>query len=374
MKPNVLLLSPLSGAQSGVEYVTRATLDSPLKEVWNVTHIDTATVRRNMDRGFPTPRGGYLMAKMLGEVVHTCRHQSFRASIIQCARNRLGFIKFAILKAAVSRYRIPVIAKMGGGDFHLFYKWLSPVSQSFVKHTLRDCHVLVESENLRKQFFGTVPPERIHFSHLGIHGRTVQIKDVATKYLFSANKNILFVGYLSKAKGALDLLDAMEEIRGQVPNVKLTLLGEKIRKERNIVHIQNPHGAWKRVKALSMETAPGHISGIAKWRAFDDATIFVFPSYSEGFPVCVLEAMASGLPMVCTPVGALPEILEHGKHCRFVPIGDPEGIAKEVISLLKNPSDSCLMGARNLMEVREKYTLDHYAQNMRKALLDVITN
>lgn len=371
MTPNVLLLSPLSGAQSGVEYVTRATLDSPLKEWWNVTHIDTATVRRNKDRGVPTPRGGYLMLKMLQEVAHACHTSHFNASIIQCARNRLGFIKFAILKATVSRSKIPVIAKLGGGDFHLFYKWLTPISRKFVQHVLRDCYVLVESENLRKQFFGIVSEDRIRFAHLGVHGRSIQIKDIANKYLFQKQKNILYVGHVSKAKGALDLLDAMPTIRGQFPDVKLTLLGEHIRKERNILHVQNTRGDWKRVKALSRETAPGHISGIAKWKAFDDATVFVFPSYSEGFPVVVLEAMASGLPIVCTPVGALPDILTKD-NCRFVQFNDPHAIAQEVILLLKNPSDACLMGVRNFQEYRTKYTLESYAMNMRKALSDVI--
>jgi glycosyltransferase involved in cell wall biosynthesis len=69
--------------------------------------------------------------------------------------------------------------------------------------------------------------------------------------------------------------------------------------------------------------------------------IFVLPSLSEGFPLAAMEAMASGLPVVCSRVGGLPELIAHGESGLLVPPGDSAALAEGVLQLL---------GDRGLME------------------------
>ncbi|NLI56859.1 glycosyltransferase family 4 protein, partial [bacterium] len=67
-----------------------------------------------------------------------------------------------------------------------------------------------------------------------------------------------------------------------------------------------------------------------------ESDIFVLPSLSEGFPVVVLEAMASGLPVVATNVGGLPEIIQENKNGFLVEPQNPRDLAKKILFLL-NP-------------------------------------
>ena len=93
-----------------------------------------------------------------------------------------------------------------------------------------------------------------------------------------------------------------------------------------------------------------------KVRALRDADILVLPSYSEGFPMAVLEAMAAGLALVVTRVGALPEILEPGTHAIFVGTGDPSALAAALLELAADGPRRREMGARNRRLVESRFT------------------
>jgi glycosyltransferase involved in cell wall biosynthesis len=60
------------------------------------------------------------------------------------------------------------------------------------------------------------------------------------------------------------------------------------------------------------------------------------PSLSEGTPLVVLEAMTAGVPLVATPVGGIPEQVQHGRDALLVPPADPCALADAVVDLLKN--------------------------------------
>lgn len=357
----LLLASPLTGAVSGVEYVTWATIEA-LKGTWDVVHLDTATARRNVDRGLPTPRGLVRMAQLTSQMVRLCR-QHPDLTIIQCARNRLGFLKFAILNAVGRRAGIPVVAKLGGDDFDVFYRWVSRPWQAFIRRALREAYVLVEARCLRKQFEGLVPEERVRWAYLGVPER----RNVSVARSVREPRRLLFVGHVSQAKGAVDLLDAMELLHVKMPSLRLTMLGEHIRVERSIVHIPDPNGAWRRVKALpDYVSSPGVVQE-EKWRHYNRADLFIFPSRSEGLPVVILEAMMAGLPIVCTPVGALPEILTKA-NAYFVPTKAPQVLADTIESACRENGRRRFMSQVNHHDAMKNFTLGHYRAHLLRAL------
>jgi len=365
----LLLAAPLSGAVSGIEAVTRLTLAAPLP--WRVLHLDTATVRRNQQRGCPTPRGVYLMGKMVLDMYRLTRHAQVDAVVVQAAKNRLGFLKAAALFFVARHTHARVVMKHGGDHFDRFYGWLSEPSRRLVSHVLNGCDViLVEAECLRRQFCSIVQPDKIRHAYLGIDAIPPHLpyRDPAR------SPHLLYVGHVSRAKGAVDLLQAMPFIQAQHPDVRLTMLGEHIRKERSVLHIEDADGAWRAVKVRRHNVdMPGLVVGAEKAKAFRRADVFVFPSYSEGFPVAVLEAMAAGLPIVATPVGALPEVLVEGQHCLFAPIGSPAQLADRVNEVLAwSPARRAMMGYQNWLTVRERFTLQHYAEGLVRAIGDVV--
>lgn len=367
MRPHVLLASPLSGAVSGVEAVTQAILACPLKDIWAITHVDTATARLNRDRGLPTPQGVWRMGQLIGRMCDLCQTHP-QAAMIQLAQSRGGFLKFALLAWVAFRHKVPVIARFGGGDFHRFYSWLDPVSRVLVRSTLNRCAaVLVEAQCLQSQFVGILPEEKIRWAYLGVDETIYPLPDRIRRA-----RRLLYMGHISQAKGAADLLEAMEIMRRDRRDMQVTMLGERLPKERNVP------GRWGKSRDPSAEgregiNTPGILVGEEKLAALRDADIFVFPSHSEGLPIAVLEAMASGLPMICTPVGALPEILTDGVNCDFVPVGQPGMLARTILDLAWSSSRfrRRAMSLENREAIEDRFTLGNMADGFRRAVGDI---
>jgi glycosyltransferase involved in cell wall biosynthesis len=105
-------------------------------------------------------------------------------------------------------------------------------------------------------------------------------------------KNILYVGNVCKSKGCIKII----EVAKQLEHIQFTLAGQISDEIKNIAVPENVllTGALEREEVLSL---------------MKKADLFLFLSYSEGFPLVILEAMQSGLPIVSTKVGAIPDIL-----------------------------------------------------------------
>lgn len=86
--------------------------------------------------------------------------------------------------------------------------------------------------------------------------------------------------------------------------------------------------------------------------------IFCLPSHKEGFPITVLEAMACGLPVIGTDVGAIPDLIEDGRGGFLSPVRDVEALANNLIKLRDNPVLCNQMGAYNKQKIELNYTYD----------------
>ncbi len=80
-----------------------------------------------------------------------------------------------------------------------------------------------------------------------------------------------------------------------------------------------------------------HVVGAEKIKLFRSADIFVYPSYHEGMPMAVIEAMACGLPIVATQVGGLPDLVCPGSNGLLVPAGQPDQLANAIQQLVVDP-------------------------------------
>jgi glycosyltransferase involved in cell wall biosynthesis len=131
---------------------------------------------------------------------------------------------------------------------------------------------------------------------------------------------VVFVGRLEEPKGVAELLEAIPKVRARVPGVVFGLIGS---------------GALAgRAKELGV-VAPGArpLKEVAEWLAACD--VFTLPSWMEGTPNVVLEALASGRPVVATRVGGIPDVVPEPEAGELVPPRDPGALAEALVRVLE---------------------------------------
>ncbi|WP_162562487.1 glycosyltransferase family 4 protein [Salinigranum rubrum] len=143
----------------------------------------------------------------------------------------------------------------------------------------------------------------------------------------TGSNSILFVGRLVQNKGPQTLIDAMPMVLRSVPDADLKIVGTGPM-ENTLKARTEELGIQESVRFV------GYVQSVAE--AMRSADVFCRPSLSEGMPLTVLEAMASGLPAVVTPVAGVPEIVTHGETGVLVPPKNPAELSEAIVDLLSD--------------------------------------
>lgn len=137
----------------------------------------------------------------------------------------------------------------------------------------------------------------------------------------------LYVGRLSSEKGMADLTLAIRHLMEMHPSIRFRVVGDGPWRRRLLRELE----PWVRSGRL-------HVAGYVAWQTlpqlYRDADVFVFPSAVETQGLAVLEAMASGLPVVGVKGGAVPDLVEHGRNGFLVSPGDGQALAQAALRVL----------------------------------------
>lgn len=164
---------------------------------------------------------------------------------------------------------------------------------------------------------------------------------------------VFFVGPIGKRKGTFDVLDAIPKVIGKTKDITFVFCGtEEFPGELEVFK--------GRIKELSIDPYfryAGNIFGQDLRDYYLSCDIFVLPSFAENLPNSVLEAMAAGLPVVVSDVGAIPEVVKDGVNGFIIKAGDIDAIAERIIRLAQNRDLRKSMGIRNIELIKEKYDM-----------------
>jgi glycosyltransferase involved in cell wall biosynthesis len=111
---------------------------------------------------------------------------------------------------------------------------------------------------------------------------------------------------------------------------------------------------------------PGWVGPDRVAELISTADILVLPSFIENLPLSIIEAMASGVAVVATPVGAVPDIVRDGETGLLVPVGDVDALTTALTRLVNDPALRARMGAAGLALHREKLDLQPFADAMQR--------
>ncbi|NDV98284.1 glycosyltransferase [Salipiger sp. PrR002] len=165
-----------------------------------------------------------------------------------------------------------------------------------------------------------------------------------------SGQSLLFVGRLAGVKGVPVLLRALADLAPRYPDLRLRLIGdgpERTALERKAAEL----GLAECVEFL------GYRSQAEVAEALSAADIFVLPSFAEGVPVVLMEAMAAQLPVVTTRIAGVPELVEHGASGLLVPPGEAGALAAALDSLLSDPDGRRRMGAAGRAKVIAEFDI-----------------
>lgn len=257
---------------------------------------------------------------------------------------------------------IPVVLHLHAAQLHHFYATLPGFVQAFVRWTFSSATHVVVLGNASNKFVVDVlrvPQQRVEIVNNGVPEPAQQRQPLSAS---GSKCRMFFLGNLSERKGVTDLLNALSQS-------KLASQGR----------IEAVFAGGGDVDAYSAKARELGIDGFTRfvgwadqkqasaWMASSDA--LVLPSYDEGLPLVILEALAHGTAVICTPVGEIPHNLIDGKEAHFVPPGDVPALAAALDKVMGDQAyrQQLERGGRALFD--RGFSLSHFADSVARVHL-----
>jgi glycosyltransferase involved in cell wall biosynthesis len=174
---------------------------------------------------------------------------------------------------------------------------------------------------------------------------------------------LLYVGRLSAAKGLPILLDSLSQLKTDYPDLCLTVVGDG--EDRQILEqLTVQRGLEKQVNYV------GYKSQAEVRDAMQHTDVFVLPSFAEGVPVSLMEAMAAGVPVVTTRIAGISELVDDGVSGYLVPPGDSEELTLKICRLLDQPELRSQFGSAGRAKVEAEFNIHIEANRLHQVLIE----
>lgn len=232
-----------------------------------------------------------------------------------------------------------VVYHIHGGGFMSF----SMAHHNAVAKVLRKVDAVVALSRSWKQFFES----EFHCSNVVVIPNIISNPQfIACSISFEkVHVEALFLGLLDRNKGIFNILEMINQYQGEL-------------RGKFLLHIGG-NGKTDEVKRLIAESGIGDIVQFEGWvkgeekiELLNRSDFYLLPSYNEGLPISILEAMSYRLPIVASPVGGIPEIVEEGVNGFLVQPGDNESLYRAISQLIEKPDQRKAMGERSWEKVQ----------------------
>lgn len=200
--------------------------------------------------------------------------------------------------------------------------------------------------------------DHLHIVHCGIEPDRYAVRAHA-----GIGRRLLFVGRLARVKGWGVLIESIALIRDSVADVHLTIVGDG--PDRAVIEAEiHRRGLDQHITLVGYQTE----SEVA--HHLSETDVFVLPSFAEGVPVVLMEAMASGVPAVTTRIAGIPELIADGSEGTLVAPGDVRAFAAAVNELLSDSTLRNRMAAAGRQKVESEFNLAREVEWLHHLLTD----
>ena len=269
-----------------------------------------------------------------------------------------SFIRKYLIVLITKLFKNKVILHLHGSEFEVFYENSNYILKKMIKDIFKKSDLVIVLGEKWKEITQNIESS----ASVKIFNNSVPISQYKVD-LSDNGFNILFLGVLIKRKGVYDLIEAIKVLndRGILEkyNVKFTIGGTGKEKEK----IENKIYDYNLNSVVDMI---GWIDGELKESLLKNSQLFVLPSYNEGLPMAILEAMSYGVPVISTEVGSICEVVCNNKTGFTFKPGDIDILVKYIEKLITEKQLWYEMSENCKKSIEEDFNEEKYFYNLEK--------
>lgn len=242
-----------------------------------------------------------------------------------------------------------VVMHVHGADFDTFYHQSAPLVQRYIRKTFTACQKVLVLSGFWKTFFD----QYIYAGNTEILNNGVYTDVFRACYTAPANiSRFLFLGRLGQRKGVYDLLEAIDILVNQ-------------QAQKDILFYLAGDGDIDQVKEIIAKKRLDHQVQILGWinehdklKWFREVDTILLPSYNEGLPMAILEAMAAGKIIISSRVGGIPDLVTERVNGFLIDPGDVQSLHQHIMYVYTHPAEMEQMAQNNIRKIDADYNLN----------------
>lgn len=345
----ILMIGPNRDVQGGISSVVNNYYDAGLGDNLNLKYIGTMKDGSKINKLIIAIKSYIEFKNIIAkyDLVHI--HMSSRAS----------FYRKAIFIKLAKKYNKKIIIHMHGSEFAKFYNDECNIQkQKYIKQIFGYADKVIALSEEWEIFLSKIcSREKIEV----VYNSVILPQKMEKNY---SQKSILFLGRLGKRKGTYDLLEVIPKVLKKHPSAKFYLGGdgdlEKVSK------ICQEKGIEKNVYIL------GWIKGNDKIELLNSCNIYILPSYNEGMPMSLLEAMSYGNAVISTYVGGIPKVIKNNFNGLLFEAGSTEEMYECIDSILSDECHRKMLGNNAYNTIKEKFDINKNIETLIKIYKELV--
>ncbi|WP_204627749.1 glycosyltransferase family 4 protein [Enorma massiliensis] len=266
---------------------------------------------------------------------------------------RGSFFRKALIARRAKKEGIPVVFHHHAAEFEQFYASLDDKRKEYVRSTCEMVDVNIAlSKSVKDMMLEHFPDARFEVLYNAVPTYPENHYNPSGKY-------IAFLGRVGERKGTFDLIRAFALTLPQIPDdYRLVICGDgEVEKARTLA---GDLGISGRVQCR------GWIGPDERSEVLCNAAINVLPSYNEGLPMSILEAMSYGVPTLSTRIAAIPEVIKPGENGWLIEPGDIEGMTSIISDAINDEGLRTGLSAKAYALVSSSFSLEPHIENVKE--------
>lgn len=283
------------------------------------------------------------------DVVHI--HMSYKGS----------FVRKYLIHKLCKKYHVKDIVHLHGSEFKKWYDKTSNIMKLLIRNFLREVSLVITLGNKWETIIKNIEPA----ANIIVVNNSIHIPDYRVQW--RQPFQVLFLGVLIKRKGVSDLLKAIKLLKDsiKIDNVLFTIAGSGP-EESNL-------------KAECLELGINDIVRFVGWvdnekkiSLLRESQLFVLPSYNEGLPVALLEAISYGLPVVATDVGDISEAVFNGENGFLIKHGHIQQLYTSIRKIIDDKDLYIKMSKASRQIAENKFSDRDYYNKIKECYIQTL--